>query len=182
MFLVCKASGPQSSISEEVLHSTILRPKKPLGRWNRVNLLLREWMNVLPDYNPWTINLNPYNTKLSQQKNSRFDRNNLIMSWEQKKNLLLIMIQEQHIFHKVVSEVLCTLINLESEINDFEPRVKSAENRFQLSSVGLNLETLNTILSGTTIFEPRLKIKPLLKFFKFCFWFNYLFFRFSKEA
>ena len=35
-----------------------------------------------------------------------------------------------------------------SEINEFEPRLKSAKNRFQLSP-GLNLETLNTILSGT---------------------------------
>ena len=33
----------------------------------------------------------------------------------------------------------------------------------------LNLETLNTILSGTepTIFEPSLKFKPQLKFFNF---------------
>ena len=36
----------------------------------------------------------------------------------------------------------------ESEFNEFEPRLKSAKNRFQLSA-GLNLETLNTILSGT---------------------------------
>ena len=35
-----------------------------------------------------------------------------------------------------------------SELNEFEPRLKSAENRFQLS-IGLNLETLNTILSET---------------------------------
>ena len=37
----------------------------------------------------------------------------------------------------------------ESELNDFEPRLKSAKTRFQLSA-GLNLETLNTILSGTS--------------------------------
>ena len=35
-----------------------------------------------------------------------------------------------------------------SEFNDFEPRLKSAKNRFQLST-GLNLETLNRVLSGT---------------------------------
>ena len=34
------------------------------------------------------------------------------------------------------------------EFTDFEPRLKSAKNRFQLSA-GLNLETLNAILSGT---------------------------------
>ena len=31
---------------------------------------------------------------------------------------------------------------------EFEPRLKSAKARFQLSA-GVNLETLNTILSGT---------------------------------
>jgi len=41
MFPVCKAPGPHSSISEEFLHSTILRPKKPLGSWNLFSPLLR---------------------------------------------------------------------------------------------------------------------------------------------
>ena len=48
MFPVCKAPGPHSSISEEFLHSTILRPKKPLGSWNLVNPLLsvnEAWMD-----------------------------------------------------------------------------------------------------------------------------------------
>ena len=36
----------------------------------------------------------------------------------------------------------------ESEFNEFEPSLKSAKNRFKLSA-GLNLETLNTIWSGT---------------------------------
>ena len=36
----------------------------------------------------------------------------------------------------------------EFEFNEFEPRLKSAKNRFQLSA-GLNLETFNTILCGT---------------------------------
>ena len=35
-----------------------------------------------------------------------------------------------------------------SEFNEFEPRLKSAKNRFQLSA-GLILEKLNTILSET---------------------------------
>ena len=42
------------------------------------------------------------------------------------------------------------------EFKEFEPRFKSAKTRFKLSA-GLNLET----------FEPRLKFKPPLKFFKF---------------
>ena len=36
----------------------------------------------------------------------------------------------------------------ESEFNEFESRLKSAKNQFQLSA-GLNLETLNTNISGT---------------------------------
>ena len=55
---------------------------------------------------------------------------------------------------------------MESEFNVFEPRLKSAKNRFQLSA-GLNLETLNTIEVEPTIFALRLKFKPRLKFFKF---------------
>ena len=46
----------------------------------------------------------------------------------------------------------CVKVNLsgrpESDFNEFEPRLKSAKNRFQLRA-NLNLETLNTILSGT---------------------------------
>ena len=51
-----------------------------------------------------------------------------------------------------------------SELNEFELRLKSSKNRFQLSA-GLNLETLNTILSETN--QLRLESKPPLKFFKF---------------
>ena len=40
------------------------------------------------------------------------------------------------------------ITNPVSEFNEFETSLKSAKNRFQLSA-GLNLETLNTILSGT---------------------------------
>ena len=54
-----------------------------------------------------------------------------------------------------------------SELNEFKPRLNSSKNQFQLSA-GLNLEKLNTILSmEPTIFEPQLKFKPRLKFFKF---------------
>ena len=40
------------------------------------------------------------------------------------------------------------LVKPVSEFNEFEPRLKSAKNRLQLSA-GLNLEKNNTILSGT---------------------------------
>ena len=40
--------------------------------------------------------------------------------------------------------------------NEFKSRLKFLKNRFQLSA-GFNLKKLNSILSGTTIFEPRLK-------------------------
>ena len=46
-----------------------------------------------------------------------------------------------------------------SEFNEFEPRLKSAKNQFQLSA-SLNLEKLNTILSEPTILKPRLKFIP----------------------
>ena len=52
------------------------------------------------------------------------------------------------------------------EFKEFEPRFKSAKIRFKLSA-GLNLETIDTILSGTTIFKLRFKLKTPLKFFKF---------------
>ena len=47
MFPIYMAPRPQFSISEEFLHSIILRPKKPLGSWNLVNPLLsmnEAWM------------------------------------------------------------------------------------------------------------------------------------------
>jgi len=40
------------------------------------------------------------------------------------------------------------LVTPEMEFNEFEPRFKSAKTRFKLSA-GLNLETFDTILSGT---------------------------------
>ena len=54
-----------------------------------------------------------------------------------------------------------------TEYNEFEPRLKSAKNRFQLSR-RLNLETLNTILSEINrIWAAAYIFKPRLKFFKF---------------
>ena len=55
------------------------------------------------------------------------------------------------------------------EFKEFEPRFKSAKTRFKLSA-GLNLETFDTILSGTNHIMPRLKFKPPLKFFNFGHW------------
>ena len=44
--------------------------------------------------------------------------------------------------------VLRSGMTTESEFNEFEPRLKSAKTRFELSA-GLNLETFDTILSRT---------------------------------
>ena len=62
-----------------------------------------------------------------------------------------------------------TIFKTESEFNEFEPRLKSAKNRFQLSA-GFNLEKLKQFKVEPTIFEPCLKFKPWLKFFKFGLW------------
>ena len=59
---------------------------------------------------------------------------------------------------------LLSVIKPGSKFNEFEPRLKSSKNRFQLSA-GLNLEKLNTILSGTNhIYSAAqiLEIRPLL--------------------
>ena len=52
------------------------------------------------------------------------------------------------------------------EFKEFDPWFKSAKTRFKFCA-GLNLETFDTILVEPTIFKPRLKFKPPLKFFKF---------------
>ena len=54
---------------------------------------------------------------------------------------VLISIDSEYLYKR-------TWENPEYKFNDFEPCLKSAKNRFQLSA-GLNLETLNTIWSGT---------------------------------
>ena len=56
-----------------------------------------------------------------------------------------------------------------SEFNEFKPRLKSHKNRFQWSA-DLNLEKLIQIQVETTKFDPQLKFKPRLKFFKFGLW------------
>ena len=58
-------------------------------------------------------------------------------------------------------------VKLVSEFNEFEPRLKSAKNRFQLSA-GLNLEKFNTNLNlsrGSNSSNPALgkRIDPLEK-------------------
>ena len=55
-----------------------------------------------------------------------------------------LRIKIHYVKHKPVKK----LTKPEPEFNEFEPRLKSPKNRFQLSA-GLNLKTLNTILSGT---------------------------------
>ena len=50
--------------------------------------------------------------------------------------------------HSVVHFFLKVFKGSESEFNEFEPRLKSPQKRFKLST-GFNLETLITILSGT---------------------------------
>ena len=50
-----------------------------------------------------------------------------------------------------------------SEFNQFKPRLKSPKNRFQLSA---RLKNEKQSKVKPTIFEPRLKFKPQLKFFK----------------
>ena len=62
------------------------------------------------------------------------------------------------LFHRIHTLKYQRSTTSESEFNEFEPRLKSVKNRFQLSSC-LNFETLNTILVKPTIFEPRLKFK-----------------------
>ena len=46
--------------------------------------------------------------------------------------------------------IFLLMLQPESDFIEFESRLKSANNRFQLSA-GLNLETLNTILSAETL-------------------------------
>ena len=59
-----------------------------------------------------------------------------------------VSIQTNHLGSNIC---LTNFNKLVSEFNEFEPRLKSAKNRFQLVA-GLNLEKFNTILSGTNHF------------------------------
>ena len=49
---------------------------------------------------------------------------------------------------KVAVDKMAKLLLYEMEFKEFEPRFKTAKTRFELSA-GLNLETFDTILSGT---------------------------------
>ena len=88
---ICMAPGPHSSISEEFLHSIILRPKKPLGSWNLVNPLLsinETWMDeCAARLQPLVDQYKFLQTTPSfrNRKIPRFDRNNPIMSHGDKK-------------------------------------------------------------------------------------------------
>ena len=89
MFPISMAPGPHSSISEEFLHSIILRPKKPLGNWNLVNPLLsmnEAWMDeCAARLQPLVDQYKPrQHQTFAIEKIPRFDRNNPIMSWGQK--------------------------------------------------------------------------------------------------
>ena len=53
-----------------------------------------------------------------------------------------------------------------SKFNELKPCLASSKKWFQLCT-GLNIEKFKTNLSGTIKFEPQLKFKPWLKFFKF---------------
>ena len=65
---------------------------------------------------------------------------------------------------------LTTFKRTEMEFKEFEPWFKSAKTEFKFSA-GLNLKTFDTILKlKRTVFKPRLKFKPPLKFFKFDHW------------
>ena len=68
------------------------------------------------------------------------------------------MFQADIALHVVVGQKSYELVHSVSEFNEFEPRLKSAKNQFQLRT-GLNLEKFDKV--EPTIFKPR------LKFFKF---------------
>ena len=70
---------------------------------------------------------------------------------KQNKSNLYFWVWNFFIKHKI--KFINLIVETVSEFNEFEPRLKSAQNRFQ-SSAGLNLEKLNTILSGTNLIWP----------------------------
>jgi len=81
--------GPHCSISEEFLHSIILRLKNHLGSWNLVNPLLsmnEAWMDeCAARLQPLVDQYKPrQHQTFAIEKIPRFDRNNPIMSWGQK--------------------------------------------------------------------------------------------------
>ena len=56
------------------------------------------------------------------------------------------MLQADIALHVVVDQKSYELVHSVSEFNEFEPRLKSAKNQFQLSA-GLNLEKFDTTLN-----------------------------------
>ena len=95
MFPICKAPGPHSCLSEEFLHSTILRPKNPLVSWNLVSPLLRinkAWTDkcaarLQPMADQYKT---PTKPNFRNRKIPRFVHNNPIMSWGQKHLLKIV--------------------------------------------------------------------------------------------
>ena len=89
MFPIIMTPWPHFSISEEFLHSIILRPKKPLGRCNLVNPLLRMnevWIDeCAARLQPLVDQYKPrQHQTFETEKIPIFDRNNPIMSWGKK--------------------------------------------------------------------------------------------------
>ena len=92
MFPIRMAPGPHSSISEGFLHSLFSGLRRILGSWNLVNPLLRmneAWMDeCAARLQPLEDNIKTQTTpNFRNRKDPRFDRNNPIMSWGQKKSL-----------------------------------------------------------------------------------------------
>ena len=90
MFPISMAPWPHFRISEEFLHSIILRPKKPLGSWNLVNPLFsmnEAWMDEC------AARLQPLVDQYKPRQHQTFATENFqdlivtnpIMSWGQKK-------------------------------------------------------------------------------------------------
>ena len=61
---------------------------------------------------------------------------------------LIIQKVVEYLRYKPFAKLVNGFFNSEMEFKEFEPRFKSAKTRFKLSA-GLNLETFDTILSGT---------------------------------
>ena len=78
------------------------------------------------------------------------------VQWRNKRVEKILQFGEfikEIIYSKIYLKLLFLDLKLEtkrpeSEFNEFNPRLKSPKNRFQLST-GLNLEKINTVLSGT---------------------------------
>ena len=130
MFPVCKAPGPHSSISEEFLHYTILRPKILLGSWNLVNPLLRineAWMDEC------AARLQPPNFR--NRKILIFDRNNPIMSWGQKNIILKVSMNKKNIYIKCIKSFFSFLYR-----HPFISNHKQGPKKFQnLKSIFFNI-------------------------------------------